>query len=62
MKAIRKERVRTTMTPRSLKQRVKRKGKNQPSHPSKTQFALLAKEEATKAEGQWLVLYTSVQW
>jgi hypothetical protein len=62
MKAIRKERVRTTMIPRSLKQRVKREDKNQASHPPKTQFAPLPKEEATKAEGQWLVLYTSVQW
>jgi hypothetical protein len=52
MKAIRKERVRTTMIPRSLKQRVKREDKNQASHPPKTQFAPLAKEEATKAEGQ----------
>jgi hypothetical protein len=57
MKAIRKERVRMTMIPRSLKERVKRKDKNQPSYPQKAQFALLAKEEATKAEGQWLVLY-----
>jgi hypothetical protein len=62
MKAIRKERVRTTMIPRLLKQRVKRKDKNQPSHPQKARFVLLAKEEATKSEGQWLVLYTSVQW
>jgi hypothetical protein len=48
------------MIPRSLKQRTKRKDKNQPNHPQKAQFALLAKEEAAKAEGQWLVLYTSV--